>query len=374
MPFSAECAFCHLTLQSVPDHRLGHCVECPRCHNYFTLAPKSQPEVAATQGPRFGRTRIASASPPSAPEPSKVTRSPTGQHSSKSDSITAEKALADPSTQLRLPSIEAESVRDYFGVGSFSLGSYAFLAAALTHERFLTLGLGLAGLLCGVVGLFLSLSKQQASLPASAGLIVSLPAVLVAVLVPDWLGIHLLGNPPKSVAPSGIAALALNGRSVFRRAAEGEKLWVDASQDALHLGDVRLRVRSAVVGLVEFEPNKGKKTPAVRGLTVGLRLTNAGLTRKISYTGWGGDSPDAKPILRDDNGKSYALKTFPSGWIVKGRANDAAIPPGKSLDDILVFEPPPARIRYLRLELPASAAGVHGKLQMELPRAMIVFR
>ena len=61
------------------------------------------------------------------------------------------------------------------------------------------------------------------------------------------------------------------------------------------------------MGLVEFEPNQGKKTPAVRGLTVGLRLTNAGLTRKIPYTGWGGASPDAKPILRDDNGKSYAL-------------------------------------------------------------------
>lgn len=190
MPFSAECAFCHLTLQSVPDHRLGHNVECPRCRNCFTLAPKSQPEAAATQGPRFGRDRIASASPPSAPEPSKVTLSPTGQHSSKSDSLTAEKALADPSTRLRLPPIEAQSVRDYFGVGSFSLGSYAFLTAALMHERFLTLGLGLAGLLCGVVGLFLSLSKQQVSPLASAGLIVSLPPMLVAVLVPDRLGIH----------------------------------------------------------------------------------------------------------------------------------------------------------------------------------------
>jgi len=78
--------------------------------------------------------------------------------------------------------------------------------------------------------------------------------------------------------------------------------------------------------------------------------------------------------MRDDNGKSYALKSFPSGWIVKGSANDAAIPPGKSLDDVLVFEPPPATIRYLRLELPASAAGVNGKLQMELPRAVIFFR
>jgi hypothetical protein len=190
MPFSAECAFCHLTLQSVPDHRLGHSVECPRCRNCFTLAPNSQPEAAATPEPRFGRERITSASPPAAPEPSKVTLSPTGQHSSKSDSRTAEKALAGPSTQLRLPPIEAQSVRDYFGVGSFSLGSYALLTAVLMHERFLTLGLGLAGLLCGIVGLFLSLSKQQVSLLASAGLIVSLPPLLVAFLVPDWLGIH----------------------------------------------------------------------------------------------------------------------------------------------------------------------------------------
>jgi hypothetical protein len=226
-----------------------------------------------------------------------------------------------------LPPIEAQSVLDYFGVGSFGLGSYAVFVAALMHERFLTLGLGLAGLLCGVVGLFLSLSKQQVSLLSSAGLIVSLPPLLVAIFVPDWLGIHFLGNEPKSVAPSGIAAIALNGRSDFRRAAESEKLWVDASQDALHLGDARQRVHSAIVGLVKFEPNKGKRTPAVRGPTVGLRLTNAGLTRRMLYTGWGGDSPDTKPILRDDNGKSYALKTIPPGWIVILRAarNETAL-------------------------------------------------
>ncbi len=76
-------------------------------------------------------------------------------------------------------------------MGSFSLGNYAVLTAVLMHDRFLTLGLGLAGLLCGVVGLFLSHSKQQVSLLAAAGLIVSLPALLVAALAPDWLGIHL---------------------------------------------------------------------------------------------------------------------------------------------------------------------------------------
>jgi hypothetical protein len=142
--FNAECAFCHLALLCVPDYRLGHSVKCPRCRNCFTLVEHRM--TAATGS--------------------------------------------------RLPPIEAPPVHDYFGVGSFGLGSYAFLVAALTHERSLAIGLGLAGLLCGVIGLFSSLSKQQVSLLVTAGLIVCLPPVFVAVLVPDWLGLHLVGNHP----------------------------------------------------------------------------------------------------------------------------------------------------------------------------------
>lgn len=227
MPFSAECPLCHLTLQSVPDHRLGQSVECPRCHNCFTPATEPRPEAAATQGPRLDRERIASTPPASAPGPGNGTLPPAGRQSSESDSITAEKAPADtaknalagPSTRHRLPPIEARSVRDYFGVGAFGLGSYAVLAGALTHERYLTLGLGLAGLLCGVVGLLLSFSKQQVSVLASAGLVLSLPAVLVAALAPDWLGVHLSGGPEKAVPPSGMSAPGLNGRSDLRRPA-----------------------------------------------------------------------------------------------------------------------------------------------------------
>ncbi len=244
MPFSAECPFCHLTLPSVPEHGPGHGVECPRCHNCFTPAPEPQPEAAATPGPPVGRERIAPALPAPAPGAGKGAVSPAGQQSSESNSITAEKGLADtagkalagPSTPHRMPPIEARSIRDYYGVGSFGLGSYAVLAGALTHERYLTLGLGLAGLLCGVLGLFLSLSKQQVSLFASAGLILSLPAVLVAALAPDWLGVHLSGGPPKSVPPPGVSAPGLHGRSDLRRPGEGERLWAGAGQGALHSG------------------------------------------------------------------------------------------------------------------------------------------
>src|SRR5437870_5575695 len=53
MAFIAECPFCRVKLQKVPDHREGDSTECPRCHNLFTLAamispPKLRPSSTAT--------------------------------------------------------------------------------------------------------------------------------------------------------------------------------------------------------------------------------------------------------------------------------------------------------------------------------------
>jgi hypothetical protein len=51
----------------------------------------------------------------------------------------------------------------------------------------------------------------------------------------------------------------------------------------------------------------------------------------------------------------------------------ASLPTAKSVDDVLVFEAPPASINYLRLELPCAAFGAKGKLRLEIPRSMITF-
>src|SRR2546425_12826573 len=46
MAFTAECSFCRLMLEGVPDESHGASVECPRCKNLFTLAAMIQPRKA----------------------------------------------------------------------------------------------------------------------------------------------------------------------------------------------------------------------------------------------------------------------------------------------------------------------------------------
>jgi hypothetical protein len=379
MAFVAQCPFCHLTLQRVPDNRLGTSVECPRCRNSFTLAPVANPVAVTTRGP--------ATVPAKAPSPAAVVAAPASPPPSTSVGRGPAKPVpaAGPIEQggavaVPPPGEEAPAKRpvrrppNYAGLASFLLGSCAFLAAAVLHLGLVTFALGLAGLLLGIVGVLFPPPKPSRPVLPVAGLAVSLPAVLVAALLPGLLGLSPLGGPPKPADREGEAAIALSGQGGFRRAAEGEPLWVDASRDALHHGDVRLRVSSATVGPASFEPAPGKKPPAERCLVIGLRVTNAGVVRKLSYAGWGGAEARDRPVLRDDQGKTYREKAFGPGWVVKGRATSASIPPGKWLDDVLVFEAPPATIDYLRLELPASAFGAEGKLQMEVPKHMIAFR
>jgi hypothetical protein len=51
--------------------------------------------------------------------------------------------------------------------------------------------------------------------------------------------------------------------------------------------------------------------------------------------------------------------------------SSASVHPGKSVEDVVVFEEPVARAEYLRLELPASAFGGTGKLRFQIPKSMI---
>jgi hypothetical protein len=386
MAFVAECTFCHLMLQAVPDNRRGSSVECPRCHNSFTLAPMVRPLAAATRGPRIIPKKAPPATPPAAveapvsPPPSFEGRKPpqpahASERIEKAGPVTARPPMEEvpqtPTPKIVQYPVSPRRISDYPGLASFALGSFAFLAAAIFHVGLLTFALGLAGLLFGVFGLLVRSGKQGRPVLTAVGLAVSLPAVLLAALWPGWLGLNPLWDPPAPPEHKGPVVLSLSGRGDFRDAEEGEALWVDASKDALHQGDVRLRVVSALVGAAQFEPIQGKEPPAVRCLMIHLRITNAGIARKLPYTGWGSE---ARPVLHDDRGKSYGVKTFAAGWVVKGRAMSSSIPPGKSLNDVIVFEAPPATISYLRLELPASAVGAEGQLQMEIPKRAIVFR
>jgi hypothetical protein len=365
-------------VQNVPEARLGSSVTCPRCRNSFTLAPMVNPPALPPREPRIVPRKAAPAPPVAviekpAPRPA-VAPEPVEDDAPAVQPPSVEEILAEPSGAADAPPLSVTHATNYPGLAAFLLGSFAFLAAAVLHRGGITFGLGLAGLVLGLVGFLVAGAPRRLVLPA-AGVAASLAAVVVAVFLPQWLGLSPLWSPPKPPDQPGEAVMALSGAGGLRPVEDGEVAWVDASRDALLHGDVRLRVSSATVGPAAFEPVPGQKPPSERCLTIGLRITNAGIVRKVNYTSWGGAAPGRpRLVLRDNQGRTYPEKAFSFGWVVKGRTATASIPPGKTLDDVLVFEAPPAAVEYLRLELPGSAVGAEGPFRMEVPRSMIVFR
>jgi hypothetical protein len=381
MAFVAECNFCRLVMRGVPDHRLGSTVECPRCKSSFTLAPVADPEATLARVSHSLSSPAPAEPAAEAPAPTAIATAPRAAPVSTDEPADLDtRPLTslvedEPAEEPEPPAAPVQRFPNLPGLAAFLLACFAFLAGWLFQSGLATLAIGLVSLLLAVMGfVFSSLVPSRRILPAF-GVAVSLPALLIPVLVPSWLDLPPLGSPPRPTERDGQAAMSLSGTGGLRRVLEGETPWVDASQDALHAGDVRLRISSAVVGSASFAPVPGKVPPGDRCLVIGLRVTNAGVLRKIAYNGWdSGDKDRGRPMLRDDQGKTYAAKTFGPGWVVKGRAGSATIPPGKTLDDVLVFEAPPATVAYLRLELPGAPVGAKGKLQMEIPQHMIAFR
>jgi hypothetical protein len=354
MPFDARCPYCRLKVKKVPDQRLGGNMECVRCHNRFMLEPMEGSPPAATPGGQAPMT-VASL----------VKEIPAETQAS------AQPIAAAPAVE-RLPP-------NYLGLASFVLACFGVLGGTLSHNSMLALGLGLAALVLGIVGVVSPVPTNSRRILPIAGLLVSVPAVVVAALLPQWGGMSPLWTRSRPAEASREAAIALyasrGAPRGARSAAKGETLWVDASKDALLHQDIRLRLRSAVVGPGDFEPLAGQKPPAETCLVIGLRITNAGISRKVSYKGWGEPALGlARPVLRDDNGKSYAEKSFARGWQIKGRSAAATLAPGKSIDDVLVFEAPPQSVEYLRLELPGWAVSTGGSLRLQIPRDKVLFR
>ena len=53
------------------------------------------------------------------------------------------------------------------------------------------------------------------------------------------------------------------------------------------------------------------------------------------------------------------------------RQRSVNIVPGESVQDLLVFEAPPAGFKHLLLVLPLAALGAHGQLAIEIPCTLI---
>jgi hypothetical protein len=146
---------------------------------------------------------------------------------------------------------------------------------------------------------------------------------------------------------------------------EDESKWIDASTMSPAVFDkIQVEVLSAAWEGAEAE------TPDANRLVISVRVRNTGVAFPVNFTGWSPVAAQQGVSLIDNRQKT-----------VKAKAADAAntvdnllpikINPGKSARDVLIFEAPSAKVKYLRLKLSAAAFGKDGTAQFKIPATMI---
>jgi|GEM_PF-1690917 len=392
MAFIAECPFCHVKVQKVPDYREGTSVECPRCRYLFTLAvmisphkPSSSPKIVIPkQAPAAVATPLAVPASVTAPAAVpvlssadetdlgvvlRVLETPAPPEEMSRKAVTAQPVSEGhrvEAQQKRLP--RPASTRNV-GAAAALLAGGAVCSAAFFSSYYLTLVAGVAALVCAAIALLGTPRKSGvAALPVAAAL-VSVLVLGIRLFWPTLFGFDALVARDLTEGSGAITVLPRFDAARDKEKAD-ESPWVDASKGAIELGDIRVEIAAAVLQVVELTDARGKRVTGEKYLVLTLRLNNLGNPKPIGYSSWGG-SEARMPILKDDHDRTYKLQTFGHDVEIPGHISRATLAPGKAIEDVLVYPAPEAGVQLLRLELPGSAFGVPGALRFEIPLKML---
>jgi hypothetical protein len=139
-------------------------------------------------------------------------------------------------------------------------------------------------------------------------------------------------------------------------------------------GTVRVSIKKVTIGQVPMKEADGstRYTDEPR-LMVALRIENLNDRRGFEYASWVPDLETAPSVgkLTDDTGAECKRVTLGFGNNVKDRSAYAAVAPGGTLNDVLVFEVPAATARHLDLDLPGANCKVKGAFRFRIEMAEI---
>jgi hypothetical protein len=146
--------------------------------------------------------------------------------------------------------------------------------------------------------------------------------------------------------------------------------WADSALPQ-QIGDVRVGIAAVAIGKVPLEGlfDEGQSTDPL--LIVRVTIENLSRSRKIDFRGFDPEVPALEfAQLTDNHENSYRRVGFGAAK-PKGQVKIDSIYPGKSIDDLLVFEIPVETAKYLRLELPAKNVGREGTFRFQISSAAI---
>jgi hypothetical protein len=143
--------------------------------------------------------------------------------------------------------------------------------------------------------------------------------------------------------------------------------WVDVRKAAWQRDDVRVTVTGHTIGPIELTgPKEQRRWTKEKFVQVRVRVDNVGVARSFDVKGWTA-SGELAARLADATGKALAVKTFTEGWEPPGRPTAATLFPGRSFEQLLIFEAPANVAGQLRLELPGDAFGGIDPVRLLIP-------
>lgn len=374
MPFLTRCPYCGLQAR-VPDNAAGISLACPRCHDSFTVAPQTSlpdsPELnrTGTVGTPNGESHASVTAVEAPPAAAQATRS--------SPSL----GLASPVTPAWPTESEATPGQrrqiNLLGLAALQAGALGLIAAAFPLTALFALPLAGVGMALGLVGTLKALATDRISPLALCGAGLSLVALVVPVLWPSLVRVGPTGRPAPASDAKRIDAIPLDHRADSQNLVDAAG-WADASRAVLMQNGVRVQIESAEIAPLPLKPMTRGQPPLPASarekyLLVRVQLSSVGASRAVKFFPWGGLEKDASPpVLTEAGGKPLHQATFDRELGILGRLLTATeIWPGRSVEELLVFERPGSFAEVLHLELPAAAIGNDGTFRFALPKNMI---
>ncbi len=387
MPFVAGCSFCPYTL-TVPDRAMGACVRCPKCGNYFTVAPSdTKPAAKPFRAPaQPSRAHIPAAAPtatappkPKPPDPDQpwwvtTTPQPVAEPEPEPRIYTPEPldpkpAELPPAPILTFPEPppppEPSSLPPWinlWGVLAFTLAAVAMLLAALSLPRYLSLSLFGLGFLLGLVGVLAPRDewkiKDAVWLAFGGGICLLL--LFLGFTRPDWFN-NRWGRDFEVPEPDGniMMEVSRNNETEIKELSGNDR--VDASKHAIRQGGLLIRVESAEIK----RPTK-KVSPI---LFVKLNLENVGQLHTIVYRGQAGN--EVETVARDSLGKVLPRRDLGGEAKKLGQLKKKTLLPMQTASDLIAVEAPWPGTAHAEIDIPSSNWGREGVCRFTIPSQWI---
>ncbi len=275
--------------------------------------------------------------------------------------------IASPNVSVN---IQQESrAANSMGIASVILGVLAFLLCWIPFVNILAFILGSISALLAVIGLFLGISRKGSGIGYSiAGgalsaialffsvgfflaLFGSAAAVSQAVDAANQERIkrQAMGNAPAVVAEGNEPKQA--APAIMNQENKPADKWVGTGLVAT-AGDVTVEIMGTDINTVQFLDFRGEVegTSKEEFLLVKLKITNNSDVKKHGYTPWESGRFGKEPILVDEYGNDYTARS-PSLQRIAGQVRFEDIYPGKSVEDLYVFDRPVDKASKFKMNL-----------------------